>query len=458
MMRPLAWLLALSVLASPLLADEDRTAGLAAYEARNYREAFSRLSTARQNAPDDREIAIRAYSAAMELAKELLAAKQYRDVLPLCEWALGIDRELLPEDLRFVASYNKGEAFLGLGKADEALIWLKEARELTKRPVVLRELGMAYYKKEAWPDAVLSFTQYSQSPEVKKDANLIQHLAHATYQAGDIAKALEIVRQARLEFPQDPTLAQLETKYSREDRTEGNMQQSSGVYFDVKFEETPDQQDLRSRILKALDEAYSQVTRSYSHFPDKNVPVVIYSSNVAFGEGSGAPRWAAANFDGKIRIPVEAAKASDDSLRRVVTHEFTHYIVHRITKGNCPAWIHEGLAQIEEKNEKEWASATLRRYMGNRNLKAQILDLSRLESSFGSIQDSELANLAYAESYLATKFIVDRHGAHEVSQILDALSTGSSFADVLSNRLGVDSAGFQKQWLTAQAEEFHLEW
>jgi len=458
-MKPLLLAFGFALLALPsfLFAADDRANGLAAFAASNWKDAYLLLSAAHQSAPSDRDVSLKAYHAAMAYAKDLLATQRHQEALTVCEWASTIDPELVPESFRFLVSHNKGMAELGLGKIDSAIRSFLQAKELSSNPTTLQALGVAYSKKEDWSNAVSMFTQCLRSGG-KPDLSLFQGLAHAAYQAGDTGKALEWVRQGILAFPSDPTLLALDAKYRRENRTEERMRESTGLNFDVKFEDLSEQQDLRSKILRALDEAYQSVTRDFSFYPDKNVRVVIYPSSVDFSSGSGAPNWAAANFDGKIRIPVGAAQGSDDSLRRIVTHEFTHFIIDKVSKQNCPAWLHEGLAQVQEKNEKGWASAVLRRYMGHKKTREQMMDLKTLEGSFLSISDPERASLAYAESYLVTKYIIGQYGMFKVSQILEDLAGGSSISDALYGRLAVDSSELQRRWMTSFAEEFHLDW
>ncbi|MBI4861953.1 MAG: tetratricopeptide repeat protein, partial [Candidatus Riflebacteria bacterium] len=356
-----------------------------------------------------------------------------------------------------LAPYNRGQAELGRGRFDAAIAAYKTARPLTNRPTVIQQLGMAYFKKEDWQTAAATFREYLEAGG-RKEPGLYQHLGVSFYNCQDLGSALEWVQKGLAEFPDDKTLQQLEAKYRREDKTEGKMQQSAGMYFDVKFESVPDQADRRAKIEKALDEAYNQVTRDFSFYPDKTVPVVIYSSGADFSEGSGSPGWAAAIYDGKIRIPVEAANAGEASLKRVCTHEFTHYVVDKLTRSNCPAWIQEGLAQHEEKTDKDWTAATMRRFMGNKNLRGRILSLEQLSAPFARIPDRELVNLAYAESYLVMKHLIDKYGMYKVTQLLGDLAGGSQWGDALAGRVGLDVAEFQKQWLAAQAEEFHLNW
>ena len=65
-----------------------------------------------------------------------------------------------------------------------------------------------------------------------------------------------------------------------------------------------------------------------------------------------APAWASALNDGEIRIPVEGLTEITPKLRRVIRHELTHSFINAMTRGNCPSWFHEGLAQMREGSDR----------------------------------------------------------------------------------------------------------
>lgn len=67
---------------------------------------------------------------------------------------------------------------------------------------------------------------------------------------------------------------------------------------------------------------------------------------------TGAPPWAAAVFDGYIRIPVgrnaSGKPFSAEILERLAQHETTHAYIYAFCGDVLPSWISEGLAQIYE--------------------------------------------------------------------------------------------------------------
>jgi len=52
--------------------------------------------------------------------------------------------------------------------------------------------------------------------------------------------------------------------------------------------------------------------------------------------------------DGKMRIPVSGLDSLTPDLARVLRHELAHSFINYISRGRCPQWLHEGIAQMVE--------------------------------------------------------------------------------------------------------------
>lgn len=90
------------------------------------------------------------------------------------------------------------------------------------------------------------------------------------------------------------------------------------------------------RAVELLESAYWRVGTALYTFPDRVITVVLYSA-LQFRDITRSPSWAAAAYDGRIRIPMRGAlDHSPGELERVLTHELTHAIIRAIAPRAVP--------------------------------------------------------------------------------------------------------------------------
>jgi hypothetical protein len=155
-------------------------------------------------------------------------------------------------------------------------------------------------------------------------------------------------------------------------------------------------------ILAALEAARADIEAPLGLATRRLVPVVIYDFG-EFGAATAAPHWAAARYDGKIRIPVEVLDRSSASIAQVLTHEYAHALFHELADRRLPVWFNEGLASLLA--GKRSRLDVLDRAAAEGNLLG-VLDLSR---SFARLPVAE-AEIAYAQSLAIVSDLVDEVG------------------------------------------------
>ena len=100
-------------------------------------------------------------------------------------------------------------------------------------------------------------------------------------------------------------------------------------------------------VLHSLVNAYNQLAYDFGWYKNSEFTVILYSYE-DFSNILNIPSWAAAIYDGKIRIPFKYASLDIDELESIIRHELTHALLHRIAGNNLPAWLHEGIAQYKD--------------------------------------------------------------------------------------------------------------
>ena len=201
--------------------------------------------------------------------------------------------------------------------------------------------------------------------------------------------------------------------------------QSQGSHFTVLFEGSRDHQ-LATRALEVLEAAYFRIGSMLFAFPERPIPVILYTEQ-QFRDITRAPEWAAAAYDGRIRVPLRGALHQPAELERVLTHELAHAIVQAIAPTGVPAWLAEGLAVYFEPAGAAWVDETLA-------ATPRRLAFSRLAQTFRGLSAQD-ARLAYAQSGLVARRLFEEGGGSAVTAILQDLAAGRTFRTAFEQRL-----------------------
>jgi hypothetical protein len=167
--------------------------------------------------------------------------------------------------------------------------------------------------------------------------------------------------------------------------------------------------------LAGLCRGTRRVATALAIYPEDQITVVLYTQE-QFRDITRSPQWAAASYDGRIRIPVRGTAADSGELERVLVHEFTHALIQSVAPRRIPTWLHEGLAVAFEPDGEAWAAAQLTGV-------AERLPLARLAGSFAPLSASE-ARLAYARSAGLVRAMLDRDGATSIGALLQDVARG----------------------------------
>jgi hypothetical protein len=105
------------------------------------------------------------------------------------------------------------------------------------------------------------------------------------------------------------------------------------------------------------------------------------------------------------------------SPQRVLRHELTHSFINALTRWNCPAWLHEGIAQLREGSERLDPYPRLR----DAQARGALLPLWSLEGPLLNYSKDKTL-LVYAQSLSATEYVTARQGRLALVKILAMLA------------------------------------
>ena len=368
-------------------------------------------------------------------ALRLADTQEFRDAIATLERArrLDPDNAVLTRNLQTVW-LNWGIAALSAGELADAEHHLRAAANLGERADVWRALGVAQLRQADYSGAVTALERALRLEP--RDSQVMLALAEAYMRQDKRPEALDLLQRAKEAGAGGDDLDLRLARLSREVDTEWDFVQRDSPHFRVSFADSEDRAAVRL-VLAAFEAAYASVGARLKYYPGDRTAIVLYAQR-DFHDVTQTPDWAGAAFDGRIKVPVRGLHADDADLERVARHEYAHSVIARLSQDRCPVWLNEGLAVWAEEaadgDRRAWAHATI--------AGAPLFSLDQLSGSFVQLSPAR-AQVAYAQSYLAVRSLVDDFGARRIPALLEALADGRGLADAYAAVYPGDLAGFE---------------
>jgi len=267
-------------------------------------------------------------------------------------------------------------------------------------------------------------------------------LGKTYYDAGETDQAMALWEKAATLASSESFLAGLLEKVRREQSVEERMERGHSSRFIVSYD-SGTKTDNALAILDLLEEFYNSVGTDLGYFPASRIPVILYTRQ-DYREVTRSPHWSGGLYDGKIRLPVGGITEITPDIRATLRHEYVHAVVIDLTRGNCPTWLNEGIAEIQGRLEYNPPLGELEKAAK----RGEFLPLKRLEGSFAGLEGGEV-RLAYEQSYSLVDFIVSAHGWHRLRMVLEDLGSGLSLGAAMNRAfadVGLDYDGLFGQW------------
>jgi tetratricopeptide (TPR) repeat protein len=191
---------------------------------------------------------------------------------------------------------------------------------------------------------------------------------------------------------------------------------------------------LAEEITDYLEERYRDLSDSFRHAPPQPINVLLYPDR-QFRDVTLAPESVAGLYDGKIRVPLGGISRVDERARQLLVHELTHAVVHSKTRGNCPRWLHEGLAQLME---------------GRTLTRAATGEVRRLVVS--DPPTWETRGFTYPAALSLTQYLESRRGLGGIVVLLENLADGLDLDAALKDAFSDDYATLCRRWAEELSE------
>jgi tetratricopeptide (TPR) repeat protein len=293
-------------------------------------------------------------------------------------------------------------------------------------------LGLAEYMTGHNEESETALTRALTLEPRLVEASLL--LGQLQYAGGRLPAAIATYEAALKDAPAEQRLANTLTKWKAEEKLESRFYESRGAHFRVLFE-GPADDALARGVVELLEAAYWRVGETLSTYPTQTIEVVLYTRE-QFYDVTRSPAWAAAVYDGRVRIPARDALQQSGALERLLVHELAHAFVARLGGRSVPTWLNDGLAVYLEPNGIEQSERVLAAV-------ATRVPLGELHGGFARLSGAR-ASVAYAESAIAVKRMMDLRGPSAVGTLLKDLANGADFATAFHQRIAVPYSEFQQ--------------
>jgi hypothetical protein len=206
-----------------------------------------------------------------------------------------------------------------------------------------------------------------------------------------------------------------------------------------------------SVVCQLIERTYHEVGKIFQCYPQHKISISIedplsprpsqilrcVQDDIAWGEGQGVrgdarsgasppsnqplPIWAAASYDGSIRLIYRSYSNSGFGiLSTLIRHEWAHLLVDLLTHGRCPTWLDEGLAQVIGRPLMN----SEREYLQKANQEGQLLTLHALQKPFSQLAAAQ-RRLAYLQACAIVEYLVQQFGFPSIRALLKRIGNGS---------------------------------
>jgi tetratricopeptide (TPR) repeat protein len=262
-------------------------------------------------------------------------------------------------------------------------------------------------------------------------------LGEVDYRQENVADALS-EWETSLSLKPDPQVAARLEKARREFAVDQHYNRDETAHFTLRHQgEGAAPAALVSEIRDYLEEKFPDLSARFQYAPTAPFVVLLYPTR-EFHEATRTSASVAGLFDGKIRVPIGGLRQLTPESRAVLVHELTHAFVFGKSRGTCPRWLQEGLAQLME---------------GRTLLPSEERILARdLAASEGrAILDDDVS---YPAALSFTRYLAGRFPFDLLVDALDRMGRGSSAEAALQEATRESFADLQKGWTDEVVRQF----
>lgn len=196
-------------------------------------------------------------------------------------------------------------------------------------------------------------------------------------------------------------------------------------------------------ILNTLTEEYPRLQQAIGSELTSSINIFLANSENVYKNiiGKNFPDWSSGAALPAHRAMVLKSHEANQDIHKIAIHELTHLLIDQATQSKpIPRWLNEGLA-VYFSGEKNFASTSL---ISKALMTQSIIDLSDID--YVLTFHKSKARLAYQESYLAVKYLIETYGLESVRNIIKQIAIADDNDAAFTSAIGMDMYNFEYEW------------
>lgn len=327
--------------------------------------------------------------------------------------------------------------------------------------------GKSRAKLKNYKKAIVDLEKISENFDSTGRRNAFVILGQAYFHRGDFDKALSTLKAAQnMKASRDVEkyLKKIENDKVLEN---GYVTSNPSPHFIIRSSANK-LPELQKTLTPILERSFRDLTQIFDFFTETPITVVVYDNKKRIMEVRlGSPSWAAGVYDGEIRIPYTETLKPEYKLETLLRHELSHLFLDALTHNSVPTWFNEGLAQYYEKpfiysgenafSERMDApiSKVFKQIVGEAITSKKIMPYDRLSGDWSKLR-KKTATLAYSQSLMMFKYLIESNGLWRMRRMLRAIYQGQNFNVAFQSEFGYKPTDFVTGWVIYQKSEWKL--
>lgn len=214
---------------------------------------------------------------------------------------------------------------------------------------------------------------------------------------------------------------------------------------------------LANYALETLEKAYIEIGNELQIYPDSKIQVEIYPTQPEFSYASTLSKEILDRSGAigickfrRLMILSPGQLAFGYRWLDTLSHEYIHYLVNKLSGGQCPLWLNEGIAKFLDTRwrlrEPQYWTPGNRTELVQAMKENRLIPFNRMEPSMVYLDNQTQVRQAFSQVAHAVHYIQKLKGSNGIRQILEKFSEGSSRQESFQKILGLSADDFEKEW------------